>query len=90
VAAIASAIEEQSIVTRDISGNIGLASGGVKDAGQRVSQAVGAAQRVAEEISGVSLNSGRIASASEQVQVSAFELARLAEGVQELLARYKI
>jgi methyl-accepting chemotaxis protein len=90
VASIASAIEEQSIVTRDIAGNIGLASSGVSDAGKRVSQTVASAQRVADEISGVSLNSERIASASEQVQVSAFELARLAEAVQELLGKYKI
>jgi methyl-accepting chemotaxis protein len=89
VGSIATAIEEQSMTTRDIAGNIGQASGDMKDAESRVSEAVASALQVADDISGVSANSQRIVSASAQVQASAFDLARLAESVEVLVEKFK-
>jgi methyl-accepting chemotaxis protein len=90
VNAIATAIEEQSVVTRDIAGNIAQASSGVKDANRRIAQTATVSGDIAQDISSVSQNANQMASASQQVQLSATELSRLAENLQSLLLQYKV
>ena len=50
VTTIATAIEEQSVVTKDIAGNISQATRGVDEASDRVSQTSTVAQSVAQDI----------------------------------------
>ncbi len=87
---IATAIEEQSVVTRDIAGNIAEATNGVKDANYRVGQTAAVSADIAQDISTVSANANQMASANHQVQTSASELSQLAENLRDMLQMYKI
>ena len=87
---IATAIEEQSSVTKDIARNVGEAASGVKDANQRVAQISTVSQSVAKDIAGVNQASADMASGSEQVLASAAELSRLSEELQRLVGQFRL
>ena len=90
VSSIATAIEEQSVVTRDIAGNISQAMMGVKDANERVAQTATVSQEVARDIAGVSAAGEQMSQGSAQVRISAEELSKLSEGLNSLIAKFKI
>jgi methyl-accepting chemotaxis protein len=90
VATIAAAIEEQSVVTRDIAGNVAQAAQGVQEVNQHVSQTSQVAGSVAQEIAEVNQASGEISSSSSQVLLSSEELSQLAEQLRSLTAQFKI
>jgi len=87
---IASAIEEQSAVTKDIARNVTQAASGVSDGNQRVNEIATVSQSVAQDIAAVNHLAGQMAGGSEQVLTSAAELARLAEELRRLVAQFKI
>ena len=87
---IATAIEEQSTVTKDIARNVGEAATGVEEANQRVSQISTVSQSVAKDITAVNQANADIASGSEQVLISSTELSKLAEDLQRLIGQFKI
>jgi len=90
VATIATAIEEQAAVTRDMARNIAEATGGVKDANQRVSQTAAVSQEIARDIASVNTASGEMTTASQQVQASAMDLSQLAEQLKAMVGRFKL
>ncbi|MBI5946248.1 MAG: methyl-accepting chemotaxis protein [Chloroflexi bacterium] len=90
VTTIASAIEEQSVVTRDIAANISQATRGVDDANERVSQTSTVTQSVAQDISAVNKAGNEIAHGSQQVQASASELSQLAEQLRSMVQAFKV
>jgi methyl-accepting chemotaxis protein len=90
VATIATAIEEQAAVTRDMARNIAEASVGVKDANQRVAQTAAVSQEIARDIAGVNTASGEMTAASQQVQASAVDLSQLAEQITAMVGRFKL
>ena len=90
VMSIAAAIQEQATVTQDIAGNIAQASSGVREANSRVAQTATVSGSIAREIAEVSSSVGQISSASHQVQTSAQELSRLAESLNQMVAKFKI
>jgi methyl-accepting chemotaxis protein len=87
---IATAIEEQSAVTKDIARNVGEAATGVKDGNQRVAQIASVSQSVAKDIATVNHAAGEIASGSEQVLTSSTELSRLSEELKRIVSRFKL
>ena len=87
---IASAIEEQSTVTKDIAQNVAEAANGVKDGNQRVGQIATVSQSVAKDIATVNQAAGDMASGSEQVLTRAAELSRLAEELHRMARRFKV
>lgn len=89
VSSIAAAIEEQSTVTKDIARNISEASTGVQDANKRVSETSQGAAQIAREIGGVDRAAGQMVDGSEQVNVSAAELSKVAERLQTSVQRFK-
>jgi methyl-accepting chemotaxis protein len=89
VSAIATAIEEQATVTRDIAGNIGQATSGVKDANQRVTQNATVTKSVTQEIAAVNTATGEIDVAAGQVNASAIELSRMAENLKNIIGNFK-
>ena len=89
-ATIAAAIEEQSITTRDIAGNLGQAFEGVKDANHRVAQTALVTQGIAKEILGVNEASADMAMGTSQIKLSADELSRLAEQLKQLVGNFKV
>lgn len=89
ISTIASSVEQQSLATREISSNIGLASHGIDE----VSANVQSSSRVSEEISGdineVEIASVNIANSSGQVKGSAEDLAKIAELLKNLVGQFK-
>ena len=90
VTTIATAIEEQSVVTKDIAGNISQATRGVDEASDRVSQTSTVAQSVAQDIAAVNVAGNDIARGSHQVQESASELSKLAEQLRNMVQAFKV
>jgi methyl-accepting chemotaxis protein len=90
VTTIATAIEEQSVVTKDIAANISQATIGVDDANHRVSQTSAVAQSVAQDISGVSMAGMNINNGSQQIQSSAQELSHLAEQLRSMTINFHV
>jgi methyl-accepting chemotaxis protein len=90
VTTIATAIEEQSIVTKDIARNIAQASAGVRDANERTAQSSTVTAAIAQDITQVSRAAGEITHASSQVQNSAKGLASVAEELRTMVSSYKI
>jgi methyl-accepting chemotaxis protein len=90
VSTIAAAIEEQSVVTRNIARNITQASEGVREANDQVSQTTMVIQDVTREMAGLSNASGEMMDASSHVQANAVELKKLAEVLQSLMGRFNI
>jgi creatinine amidohydrolase/Fe(II)-dependent formamide hydrolase-like protein len=87
---IAAAIEEQSVVTRDVASNIAQASMGVKDSNDRVAQTATVSQSIAEDIAHVNMALGEISRGGEQVQSSSAELADLASQLREMVGRFRV
>jgi methyl-accepting chemotaxis protein len=87
---IATAIEEQATVTKDIAQNVGQAAAGVKDANHRVAQISTVSQSVAKDIAAVNQAAGDIAAGSEQVLTSSTELSRLSEELQQIVGRFQL
>lgn len=90
VTTIAVAIEEQSSVTRDIAGNISMATSGVSEANDRVSQTSTVAQTIAQDIAGVNVSARELDQASKQINISATELSRLSEQLRAMIGNFRV
>ena len=90
VSGIATAIEEQATVTRDVAGNIAQASAGVRDANERIGQTASVSRSMAQDIAGVDAAAGDIREGGVQVQSSAAELSKLAEQLKSLVGQFKV
>jgi len=90
VATIATAIEEQASVTRDMARNIAEATSGVKDANQRVAQTAAVSQEIARDIAAVNTSSAEMTSASQQVQANSMDLSQLAEQLRAMVGRFRL
>jgi methyl-accepting chemotaxis protein len=90
VTSIAAAIEEQATVTRDVAGNIAQASGGVREANDRVSQTAEVSRSIAHDIAGVNSSVIEIRQGGEHVQASAVDLSKLAEQLGAQVAQFKV
>ncbi len=90
VSTIAVAIEEQSVVTRDVAGNISQASAGVRDSGERVAQTAEVSQSIARDIAQVNAAVSEVGRNGESVQSSAMDLSNLALRFQQLVGRFRL
>jgi methyl-accepting chemotaxis protein len=90
VSGIASAIEEQATITRDVVENISQASEGVREANEQVSQTASVSQEMAREIAGINLVVADIRQGGEQVQTNATELAQVADQLKALVGQFRI
>ncbi len=90
ICSTAVAIEEQSTVTGDIAGNIAHAAQGMQEVNTNVAQVTGAAETIADDIVAANAAVAEISSSSRQVELSAEDLARLAEQLKEMAGRFTI
>ena len=90
VATIATAIEEQSLVTRDIAGNIAQAASGVQDANRRVTQSSTVTLDIARDIAGVNTAATDIAQGIFQVNSASEDLNQLAIELKGLVSHFKL
>ncbi len=90
IATIATAVEEQSAATGEIARNISEASGGISHVTDNVGQSAELSTRIFTEITDVNHAAGEMNRSSSEVQANAAELARLSDGLQALVARFKL
>jgi len=90
VGSIASAIEEQSAVTKDIAQNVSGAAIGVKNANHGAAEVSTVSQSVARDVASVKEAASDLAVGSEQVLGRAAELSQLAGELQSLVSRFNL
>ncbi len=87
---VATAIEEQSATTKEISRNVSQAFSGVTEANENMMQISSATGEVSQNISQVSQDAKQMSSGSAQVNESAKELSRLAESLNQMIGQFRI
>ncbi len=90
VETIATAVEEQSATTMEISTNMGQASQGLQEVNENVAQSSGVASEIAKDIANVNIFSKELFTSSDQVKHNASDLKTLANGLQELVDQFKL
>ena len=90
VSTIASAIEEQSIATKEIVGNVVQASQGIQEVTENVTQASVVSGSISQEIAQVNSGAQEINTASSQVQLSAEDLSKMSEQLKEMVNQFKL
>ena len=90
VTTVATAIEEQSATTQEISNNVSQAAAGVQEINENVNQTSTVAGEVTKDVSQVSQAAEEISNGSQQVNISATELSKLAETLNKMVNQFKI
>lgn len=90
VTTIATAVEEQSVTTKEIAGNISQASEGIQEVTENVAQSSTVSGEIAGDIAEVNQAASEITNSSSQVNINAEELAQIGKQLQEMIARYQV
>jgi methyl-accepting chemotaxis protein len=90
VSTIATAVEEQSLTTREISGNVNQAAHGIQAVNEKINANSSVAGEIAQSIAAVDQTAGHIAGNSRQVKENAGDLQRLAEQLNTIVDRFRI
>ena len=90
VATIATAVDEQSVTTREIANNVVQASQGIQEVTENVAQSSIVSQEIARDIAEVNESANEMSNSSSQVNMSAEELSNLAEQLKEMVGRFKV
>jgi methyl-accepting chemotaxis protein len=88
VTTIASAVEEQSVTTKEIAGNVAQASQGIQEVNENVSQSSTVSGEIASDISGVNQSAGEMSNSSAQVNLSAEEMTRMGAKLNEMVGKF--
>ena len=90
VSTIATAVEEQSVTTKEIAENVVQASQGIQEVNENVAQSSSVAEDIAKDIADVNQASGKMSDSSSQVNLSAEALTRLSETLNEMVGKFKV
>ncbi|MGM0419355.1 MAG: methyl-accepting chemotaxis protein [Thermodesulfobacteriota bacterium] len=90
VTTIATAVEEQSTATQEITENINQASTGIQEVNENVNQNSSVAQDIAKDISLVNTSAEDMTARSEEVKTSSGDLSKLAEDLNNMVGRFKV
>lgn len=90
VSTIATAVEEQSVTTKEIASNVAQTSQGINEVNENVAQSSSVSGEITKDISEVSQAAGEMSNNSSQVNQSAEELSKLAEQLKEMVGRFKV
>jgi methyl-accepting chemotaxis protein len=90
VSTIASAIEEQSIATKEITNNVTQASSGIQEVAENVAQSSAVSYEISKDVVEVKNAAEDNASASSQVHLSSEELSGLSDKLKEMVGRFKL
>ena len=90
VSTIATAVEEQSVTTREIAGNVSQAAQGIQDVNEHVAQSSVVAGEISKDIAEVNHASLEISNSSSQVNTSAEQLNRLADQLKNMVKKFKL
>ena len=87
---IATAVEEQSAASGEISRNISQASQGIAEVNENVAQSTVVIADITRDIARINQQSNQVGDGSGQVQLSAQGLADLATQLEDLVKRFKV
>ncbi len=90
VSSIALAVEEQSLATRDIAGNVARAAQNIDVVEKSVAQSSTTSSEISREISEVHQHAGEISESSALISDNAESLSQLARQLNELFGRFKV
>ncbi len=90
VSTIATAVEEQSVTTKEIASNIAHASQGIQGVNDNIVQSSEVTNEIAKDISEVNHSTNEISTSSSQVNLRADDLSKLAEKLNEMVDRFKV
>jgi len=90
VATIATAVEEQSVTTREIADNVTQASQGLGEITENVAQSSSVADEIAKDIADVNQTSGEMSNTSSQVNTSAEDLSKEAEQLMGMVGQFQV
>ncbi len=90
ITTIATAVEQQSAATSEISENVAQASAGIGEVNENVAQSSVAIQDVSRDIVQISSGASEINSSSQNVNQSAGQLSDLAEQLNDLVRKFKL
>jgi len=90
VGTIATAVEEQSVTTREIAMNVAQAAQGIDDVNKNVAESSHVASTIAEEISAVDHSATKVSEESSQAKIGANNLSDMAEQLEQVVDRFKI
>ncbi|WP_240194788.1 methyl-accepting chemotaxis protein [Desulfobulbus rhabdoformis] len=88
--AIASAVEEQSAATTEISGNIAQTSTGIGEVNDNVAQSSMVVADITKNVQEISHQSSQVGDGSAQVQASAQSLSDLASQLEIMVKKFKV
>lgn len=90
VSTIATAVEEQSVTTKEIANNVVQVSSGISDVNQNVAQSSSVADQIANDIDEVNHAAGEMSNSSSMLNMSAEKLAKLALELNDLVNKFKV
>ncbi len=90
VSTIATAVEEQSVTSKEIAENVAQASQGIQEVTENVAQSSTVSGEISRDISEVNQASGEMSNSSSQVNMSAEELSKLSENLKGMVDRFEV
>jgi len=90
VTTIASAVEEQTVTSQEISGNLTQASAGIGEVNENVNQTSSVAAEISKDISDVSRAAQDMTSGSTQINTNAKDLLNLAKEINDMVSRFRV
>ncbi len=87
---IASAVEEQSITTKEIAQNVSQTAAGSESISNGMEQLASSAQEITRNITGVDEATRQAAQGASQTQTASSEMSKLGEQLQSLVGQFKI
>ena len=90
VATIATAVEEQSVTTKEIAVNLAQGSQGIREITENVGQSSSVAGEIAKDIAEINEATTEMADNSSKASVKAEELTKMADRLNELVERFKV
>jgi methyl-accepting chemotaxis protein len=87
---IASAVEEQSVTTKEIAQNVAQTSSAAETVSVGVTQSAAASKEITQNIAGVDQAAKQTAQGAAQTQTAGVELSKLAEELQMLVGQFQV
>jgi len=89
VTTIATAVEEQSVTTKEIAGNVAQASGGIQEVSENIAQLSTVSGEIARDIADVNQASNDMSNSSSHVDMRSQDLSKLAAQLKGMVGKFK-
>lgn len=90
VSSITVAVEEQSVISKDMADNVGQASQGIMEVFKNIAQSSSVTEGISKDVSEVNAVVAEIAESSAQVSSSASGLTQIAQTLRSMVGKFKV